>query len=94
MTYVYVLQSLRDRSILYIGSASDLRQRAKAHWGGLSRTTKRYLPMKLVYYEAFQDAQDAAERERILKQFGGSYRQLLRRIRRSRLGVLTHGGAG
>ena len=50
--------------------------------------------MKLVYYEAFMDAQDAAQREKSLKQFGGSYRNLLKRVQRSRLGVLTHGGAG
>ncbi len=50
--------------------------------------------MRLVYYEAFQDAEDAEDREEVLKQFGGSYRELLRRIRRSRLVVLTHGGAG
>ena len=50
--------------------------------------------MRLVYYEAFQDVEDAEERERVLKQFGGSYRELLRRMRRSRLAVLTPGGAG
>ncbi|MBI3616273.1 MAG: hypothetical protein HY211_07130 [Candidatus Omnitrophica bacterium] len=66
----------------------------KAHQDGLSRTTMRYFPMKLIYYEAFQDAEDAKEREDTLKQCGGSYRSLLRRIRRSRLVVLTHAGAG
>ncbi len=94
MRYVYLLQGLRDKRILYIGATSDLRQRARAHLDGLSRTTRRYLPMKLAYYEAYQDSQDAKDRERTLKQFGGSYRSLLQRIRRSRLVVLTHGGAG
>ncbi len=94
MTYVYVLQSIRDKKWLYVGVTSDLRRRMKAHLDGLSRTTRRYGPMRLVYYEAFQDAEDAEDREEVLKQFGGSYRELLRRIRRSRLVVLTHGGAG
>ena len=94
MTYVYVLQSLRGKRRLYIGVTSDLRRRMKAHQDGLSRTTRRYRPLRLVYYEAFQDADDAREKEEILKRFGGSYRQLLRRIRRSRLVVLTQGGAG
>ncbi|MBI3318886.1 MAG: GIY-YIG nuclease family protein [Candidatus Omnitrophica bacterium] len=94
MKYVYVLQALRDRRMLYFGVTSDLRQRLKAHRDGLSRTTRRYLPMRLVYYEAFQDDQDAEEREVALKRFGSSYRSLLKRIRRSRPVVLTHGGAG
>ena len=80
--------------MLYIGMTSNLRQRMKAHNDGQTRTTHRYAPMKLVYYEAFMDAQDALEREKTLKQFGASYRNLLKRIQSSRLGVLTGGGAG
>ena len=94
MTYIYLLQSVRDRKWLYIGVSPDLRRRMKAHLDGLSRTTRRFEPFRLVYYEAFQDADDARQREKVLKQFGGSYRQLLRRIRRSRLVVLTGAGAG
>ena len=94
MSYVYVLQSQRGEDPLYIGVTSDLRRRVKAHKEGLSRTTRRYGPVRLVYYEAYQDGEDARERERMLKQFGGSYRELLKRIRRSRLVVLTSGGAG
>lgn len=74
--------------------SSDLRQRMKAHEERRSQASRQYGPLRLVYYEAFMDAQDAANREKELKQFGGSYRSLLRRIRRSRLGVLTLGGAG
>ena len=94
MGYLYVLQSVREGSQLYSGTTSDLRRRVKAHEEGLSRTTRRTQPMRLVYYEAFRDPEDAKERETVLKQFGGSYRQLLRRIRRSRLVVLTSAGAG
>ena len=94
MVSMYVLQGLTEKRRLYLGLTSDLRQRVKAHAHGLSRTTRRYHPMRLVYYEAYHDLADATEREATLKQFGGSYRNLLRRIRRSRLGVLTHGGAG
>jgi putative endonuclease len=92
MTYVYVLKSLR-KGILYIGATGDLRQRVKAHQNGLSRTTKKYLPMELVYYEAFKDAQDAWFREKDLKQYSGSYRKLKERISAS-LGVLAKGRAG
>ena len=94
MTYVYVFQSMRDKKMLYIGFTSNLRHRVKAHQDGLSRTTRRYRPMRLVYYEAFQDVEDGRAREKVLKQFGGAYRELLRRIRRSRLVVLLPGGAG
>lgn len=37
---------------------------------------------------------DAQAREKILKQFGGSYREMLKRIRGSRLVVHASGGAG
>ena len=94
MTYAYILQSVQDKKTVYIGSTTDLRQRVKAHQGGGSRTMERYFPMRLVYYEAFKDAQEARDRDQGLKQFGGAYRHLMRRIKRNRLGVLIQAGAG
>ena len=91
MTYVYLLQN--TKGIVYIGATGDLRQRVKAHQAGLSRTTKRYLPMELIYYEAFRDARDAWKRENDLKQYGGAYRSLMKRIRFS-AGVPVAGRAG
>lgn len=92
MTYLYILQGVHNKAI-YIGATSDLRQRVKAHGYGWSRSTQRYLPIRLIYYEAFRDAQDAWNREKQLKQFGGGYRNLMRRLQGS-LGVSTKGGAG
>ena len=82
MTYVYLLRS-ENKGVIYIGATGDLRQRVKAHQEGLCRTTKRYWPMELVYYEAFRDARDAWAREKELKQYGGGYRGLMKRLTHS-----------
>src|SRR5882724_614375 len=79
MTYVYLLRST-EKGVIYIGATGDLRQRVKAHQDGLCRTTKKYWPMELIYYEAFRDARAAWARERNLKQYGGGYRALMNRI--------------
>jgi putative endonuclease len=91
MTYVYLLRNAKG--VVYIGASGDLRQRVKAHQDGLCRTTKRYQPMELIYYEAFRDARDAWAREKDLKQYGGGYRSLMKRIGYSS-GVPAAGRAG
>lgn len=64
--YVYVLQSLKDKS-LYIGFTTDLIKRLKEHNSGKSLATKPFVPYKLIYYEAFLDRIDAKHREVYLK---------------------------
>ncbi len=66
MHYVYVLKSLRDGRC-YVGRSDDLRQRIKQHLAGKDWTTKRMLPVTLVFYEAFQAKADAIRRETYLK---------------------------
>ena len=92
MTYVYLLRSMY-RGVISIGATGDLRQRVKAHNDGRCYTTRRYLPMDLIYYEAFGDARAAWAREKKLKQFGGSYRNLMKRIECG-AGVPAAGRAG
>ena len=82
MHYVYVLRSLRLGS-LYIGCTSDLKARVALHQNRRSLATKGKGPWELVYYEAYRHRADAYQREQSLKQFGGAYRQLRKR--------LTHG---
>ena len=67
MYYVYVLQSIRKRNWLYKGSTSDLRKRLKEHNSGKNFSTSPYMPLKLIYYEAYLLKSDAEAREKYLK---------------------------
>ena len=66
MYYTYVLQSLKDRK-LYIGYTSDLRRRLQQHKFGGSISTKRRLPFRCIFYEAFISQDDAKRREGYFK---------------------------
>jgi putative endonuclease len=79
MHYVYTLQSLRDGR-LYIGRSDDLRIRIKDHKSGKVWTTKRMLPIRLVFYETFLSKSDAIRRENYLKTSKGksALRMMLR----------------
>lgn len=64
--YVYVLQSLKDKS-WYTGYTADLKKRFLEHNKGFNYSTKSRCPWKLIYYEACIDEKDAKDRERYLK---------------------------
>jgi len=66
MFYVYVLQSLKDK-YFYVGYTPDLKPRVEKHNKGLVSATKKRRPLKLVYYEACLDKDDAIKREKYLK---------------------------
>lgn len=66
MYYVYVLQSEKDRKI-YVGFTKNLEERLKLHNNGKVKSTKNRLPLKLVYYEACLNKDDASHREKYLK---------------------------
>jgi len=50
---------------------------------GKSYTSKRILPIELIYYEAFKSKMDAQNREQHLKQYGNALGHLKKRISRS-----------
>ncbi len=79
MNYVYLLQSELNNEI-YIGSTTDLRRRIIEHNKGRSTATKRYIPWKLVYYEAFMTETMARKREHNLKYNGNAIRELKKRL--------------
>ena len=66
MHYVYVLKSNLDGN-LYIGYSRDLSKRLELHNAGRVLSTKHRRPLKLVYYEACINRQDALHREKYLK---------------------------
>ena len=67
MFYVYVLLSLKSRT-LYVGFTEDLKQRLKEHSNGIGGAfTKRNKPFKLVFYEAFLSKKDTLKQEKFYK---------------------------
>lgn len=71
MYYTYLLEDQKDKS-WYIGYTSDLKRRFSEHLnkkGG--QTTSKKNDLKLVYYEAYLNMQDAKGRERFLKSGAG-----------------------
>ena len=66
MICVYVLHSDNDGQ-LYTGCTRDLRARIALHNAGNVPSTAHRRPLKLIYYEASLNEQDAFRREKYLK---------------------------
>ena len=64
--YVYVLRSSL-KEFIYIGYSEDLRQRLTSHNKGENKSTKSYIPLDLIHYEAYRNLKDAKRREFYLK---------------------------
>ena len=79
MYYVYLLQSDLNNSF-YLGSTKDLKRRFAEHNKGASIYTKKYLPWKLIYYEAFLTYALAYDRELALKRRSKSFQELVKRL--------------
>ncbi|MCX5715291.1 MAG: GIY-YIG nuclease family protein [Candidatus Omnitrophica bacterium] len=91
--YVYMLRSPQTKW-LYTGCTSDLKKRLAEHNSGKNYSTKKYLPVELVYYEAYSSKKDAFERENMLKQHGSSVQKLKNRLKWTLKPLLKEGGAG
>ena len=67
--YVYILSSGKNGTI-YIGFTSDLKKRVWEHKNGVIKGfTKRYGITNLVYYEIFDDPENAILREKQMKKW-------------------------
>ena len=75
--FVYIIQSQKD-SRLYKGLTRNLDRRIKEHNTGKTKSTKSYKPWKIVYFEEFQNLEEARNRERFFK--SGEGRELLKNI--------------
>ena len=64
--YVYVLRN-KPQNFIYIGYTENLRQRFREHNDGKSKSTKHYIPLELIHYEAYKNSKDAKRREEYLK---------------------------
>ena len=82
MHYVYILKSQKDNKI-YTGYTDNLENRIEEHNSGKVKSTSSRLPLKLVYYEAYQNKKDAQAREKYLKGGGKAKLDLKRQIKNS-----------
>ena len=65
--YVYILTN-KGNTVLYTGITNDLQRRVYEHKAKLANGfTKRYNVSKLVYYEIFDDPENAIAREKQIK---------------------------
>lgn len=80
MYYVYLLRINRPQRKNYLGSTGDLKERMTSHKKGFVKSTKPYLPIRLKYYEAFDNKYLALKREKSLKSSGSAYYGLMKRI--------------
>jgi putative endonuclease len=68
MFCVYILANLTGT--LYVGLTGNLKRRVEEHKLGLVDSfTKKYEINRLMYYEVFRDAEEAAQRERQIKKY-------------------------
>lgn len=81
MFFMYVLKMNNGQT--YIGFTANLKERLEKHNNGQVFTTRKYLPMKLIYYECYASAADAIRREKMIKKFGSTYSHLKDRIANS-----------
>ncbi len=66
LNYVYILKCKDDS--LYTGWTNDLKNRIKAHNNGTgAKYTRGRGPVKLVYYEEFEEKREAQSREYKIK---------------------------
>ena len=77
--YVYVLLSRKDRHF-YVGFTKDLPARLQALTKGEVSSTRRRVPLELVYWEGCLDQADSTQREKYLKSAWGK-RYIKNRLR-------------
>ena len=70
MHYVYILRSVGS-GVFYYGYTTDLRRRFTEHQNGACNATRKFAPLKLVWYCAFLDESKAKEFEAYLKRGSG-----------------------
>ncbi len=64
--YVYILNN-KLKNFIYVGYSEDLKERFIVHNKGKVRSTKAFIPLELIHYEAYRNMKDAKRRESYLK---------------------------
>ncbi len=78
MYTVYILESIKF-SRFYIGCSIDVQKRLREHNSGLTKSTKAFVPWKIVYTEKFENKSQAFLREKEIKSYksGIKFKQLI-----------------
>lgn len=64
--YIYILYNPL-KNFIYIGYTENLKQRLINHNKGENKSTRPYIPLELIHYEAYRNMKDAKRRELFLK---------------------------
>jgi len=64
--YVYVLENV-NKKFIYVGYTQNLKKRLVEHNSRLVRSTQSYVPLDLIFYEAYKNQKDAKRREEYFK---------------------------
>ena len=65
--YVYMLKSLDEKTVTYVGYTSDIKKRIKLHNLGKGAKFTRGRKWKLIYKEKFNSKNEAISREYYIK---------------------------
>ncbi len=80
MYYVYILHS-QSRDRYYIGHCKNLDSRLNEHNRGKVKSTKAFVPWKIVYTEQYNTKSEAFSREMNIKSYksGEAFKKLVRK---------------
>ena len=70
MYFVYAIYSL-NKNYIYVGISDNPARRIEQHNNGYNKTTRPYLPFKILILEKFNLRKEAREREKYLKSGSG-----------------------
>ena len=65
--YVYMLKSIEEKTVTYVGYTSDIKKRIKLHNLGKGAKFTRGRKWKLIYKEKFNSKNEAISREYYIK---------------------------
>ncbi|MDD5732012.1 MAG: GIY-YIG nuclease family protein [Patescibacteria group bacterium] len=80
MWFVYILKS-KIFNKYYIGCTRNLQRRIWEHNAGLTISVKRYIPYELVYFEKYNNQEEAYKREKQIKSYkgGNAFKRLIKK---------------
>ena len=77
MYYVYILTNFNN-TVLYTGFSGNLAERVTQHKAfQIEGFTKKYRASKLIYYEQYENVEDAKRRERTIKKWKREWKENL-----------------
>ena len=75
--YVYIITNSRH-TVLYTGFSNDVARRTSEHKGKVYKGfTQKYNCDKLIYFETFNNAEDALHREKQIKRYKREWKENL-----------------